>query len=189
MTQRLTKALIAEIIMKVMAATDMADRRADIIKRGQTAARNWVLASQPPALVALARVHPMGWFERITSVPVEHNTNPKAIMGMGDMCHSFWRVDFDDPLVAVDARETLKTGAYPEFDQVVAEANAWVETYASTKSGLDAVLASVRTVEALLKRMPELAPHIPKAASPDYALVAPSNVLADLMRCGLKTPA
>lgn len=69
------------------------------------------------------------------------------------------------------------------FTPLAKEAAQIVEDEAAARGEARAFLASCKTVEQILERMPELEPHIPKISRP-LPLVAPSNLLSTLSSLG-----
>ena len=192
MTRRLNKQLVETIRANVIAATDLPTRREAIIAATKQAAAAWVASTMPRELREFAASRPKEWFHTVNLVPCDAEDNPLYLVRIEDMGWGKHSVPLNDPVAAAATFPSgmqLEFGMFAEYDACVIEARAWGAAYQRVTKGLSAMLASVRTVEALVARMPELTPHIPKSASPAYALVAPSNLLADLMRCGLKEPA
>lgn len=189
MTRRLTKDIIEEIRISVIAATNLPARRKAIELASVEAAKSWLMSKQPPGFNDLARCHPKDWFPSVSQLYAP-DENPVAVMTAVDLepCSPAY-VYFHDPVPACTGSGRLDAQGWPAFDKCMADAKAWCVDYVTIWDGLSAVFNSVRTVEKLLERMPELAAHIPKESAPAYALVAPSNLLSDLTRCGMKVEA
>ncbi len=185
MTTRLNKTLIEEIVASVIAATTFKQQRDALEKRIRAHASALLTRDAPPGLVDLSKTVPREWLYWVDNVWMSrHDWNPSLILAKAFEPAPYCvgaRIAVE-PAVPTTAERNEKLRE-ADFAALTAEATALAEAYLRTKSQLHAVLNSVRTVEAALKRMPELEPHIPKIAK-SYPLATTSNLLADLMAFG-----
>ena len=188
MATRLNKTMIDEIVASVLASTTFQERRAALEKRVRAHACAMLERDAPPGLVALSKTVPREWLYWVDNVWMGgHDWNPSLILAKvfeSLPYHREARIAVE-PAVPTTAERNAELHEV-DFVELTAEATALAEAYLRTKNQLHAVLNSVRTVEAALKRMPELEPHIPKIAK-SYPLATTSNLLTDLMAFGFDT--
>lgn len=188
MATRLNKTMVDEIITSVLASTTFQERRAALEKRVRAHARAMLERDAPPGLVALSKTVPREWLQWTESVWTGNaEWNPYKILGRAFESAQYYgghciQVEPAVPTTAHHKDEVHEA----DFVELTAEATALAEAYLRAKSQLRAVLNSVRTVEQVLERMPELAPHIPRAVKA-YPLATTSNLLTDLMAFGFDT--
>lgn len=188
MATRLNKTMIDEIVVSVLASTTFQERRAALEKRVRAHACAMLERDAPPGLVALSKTVPREWLQWTDSVWAgSADWNPGKILGQAFEPASHFgghRIQVE-PAVPTTAHRKDKVHE-ADFVELTAEATALAEDYLRAKGQLRAVLNSVRTVERALERMPELAPHIPRAVK-SYSLATTSSLLTDLMAFGFDT--
>lgn len=185
MTTRLNKALIEEIVASVIAATTFKAQRDALEKRIRAHASAMLTRDAPPGLVDLSKAVPREWLYWVDGVWMGgHDWNPSLILAKVFEPVPYYggaRITVE-PAVPTTAERNAELHA-ADFAALTAEATALAETYQRTVGQLRAVLNGSRTVEAALRRMPELRPHIPTVTK-SYPLATTSNLLADLMAFG-----
>lgn len=184
MKTRLTNAMRDEIIERVMKATNLYAEREQIKTETKERAREAFLAAQPAGFNALAAQYPKEWFKAGGDIKLnDADNNPcvylDSVDGKGAYRNRYVRFDPPSP-TAVDQ----VSGGDEVFYDLVERAKAWAARHDTLLNELRAFLLSCSTVEAMLERMPELAPHIPKASGRCFPLVAPSNLLSQLQQSG-----
>ena len=186
MATNLNKTNRAEIIESVIRATDLGEQRTKILESARIVARRVVRDSLPPEFNALvAQATDPAWFPMQTEVWGSCHEHPRGILEREGYVH------FDPVPVPArfpqysDLRNTLVEALAP----LTAQAKELVAREEKIRTDLMAYLLSCKTAEAAVKGMPELAKHVPAVAAPCYALVAPSNVLTELLAVGFKTEA
>lgn len=180
MTKRLTSDLRATIIDNVVRATNIPELKADLKQRTKTAARDIVIAANPPGFAALVANAPKEWFQTMNNVYLKKPISPVAALDAQNSGSEFY-IYLDDP-VTVPASGVKDLDLTP-IERLKAEADTLVERERALRNEIAAFLNSCRTVEQVLERMPELEPHVPKAVKP-MPLVAPSNLLSTLAQLG-----
>jgi hypothetical protein len=183
MTTRLNKALREEILKNIIKATDLATRKKSILDRTNEVARQLVMRSQPEGFYEVTANLPSEWFCSTSQLRFDDSCNPKKVLEHGSWSSAY--IYFPDPV------RVVANGGTPHDDKVMTEAFAllakeaaqYVADEAAARSEARAFLASCKTVEQILERMPELEPHIPKISRP-LPLVAPSNLLSTLSALG-----
>lgn len=186
MATNLNKTNRAEIIESVIRATDLGKQRTEILEAARAVARttikNWLPAEFNAAVEATG--HPE-WFPQWTCMWAGVETHPNGVLNGGDF------IQLDPlPVMASDVNAyAIRPAVVDALAPLTQQAKTLVENEKKIRTDLMAYLLSCKTVEAAVKGMPELRPHVPAAAKPAFALVAPSNVLTDLMAVGFKTEA
>lgn len=176
MAKTLNKEIREEIIENVVRATDIPELKADLIKRAKLAARNAVALAQPEGFYEKTADLPKEWFQQQGGVWITDNKNP-----VGEFTGCAYNITFDDPI-----HVSANTSGEKNFDELFAlqpEADALIEREEALRHEISSFLLSCRTVEQVLERMPELAPHVPKTVKP-MPLVAASNLLSTLTQLG-----
>lgn len=185
MATRLNKTLIEEIVASVIAATTFKAQRGALEKRIRAHASATLTRDAPPGLVDLSKTVPREWLHWVDSVWMGGRAwNPSRVLEKAFEPAPYYggaRIAVEPAVPTTAERNDELHEA--DFAALTAEATALAEAYQRTVSQLRAVLNSSRTIEAALKRMPELGPHIPKVAK-SYPLATTSNLLADLMAHG-----
>lgn len=180
MTTRLTNEMRNEIADSVIAATNLPDERKEIERLTSEVARDWMLSQQPPEFVALVKGHPAQWFHLDNDLYVREH-NPLQVLEISLWSHS---INYPAPVPIAVNTSPSPAECQEIFGDLCARAEKWVEQRDQVRGELMAYLNSCRTVEKALENMPELTPHVPKAAAKVYPLVAPSNVLSKLSQLG-----
>ena len=185
MATLLTKALRAGIVKSVIGATDIPQRRADILQLTRVKARDALIGALPPEFIALVKqtTH-HEWFHSCSSLWVHSPENhPRGVLNGGNY------LELEAAPVPTDFSlygETL-THVLDALEPLLEQARELRQKDQELRESLMAYLLSCRTCEAALKGMPELADHVPRTVSKTgTALVAPSNVLSALLNAGFK---
>lgn len=182
-TTRLNKAIREEILDNILAATDLQARKADILKRAGDVAKQLVMGAQPENFYEATRHLPPEWFAAGTSLYFySSDGNPAAILDPSP--YKNYHINFDDPVrTALHWGRPSDASIQAAFKHLAEEATALNKDWDTARIEARAFLASCKTVEQILERMPELEPHIPKISRP-LPLVAPSNLLSTLSSLG-----
>lgn len=179
---RLTKEVRAEIIERVVRATNIPELKADLIARTKKAAAQIVRNAQPEGFYEVTQSLPKEWFQAANSLYVPTHMdgvhNPLRIIGaVGDYSH---HISFNDPVsVAVRHGEY----SYELLAPLAKEAEELAERESQLRGEISSFLNSCRYVEDIVERMPELEPHVPRH-SKSFPLTAPSNLLSTLSSLG-----
>ena len=188
MSTRLNKVMVEEIISSVIAATTFNQQRDALEKEARAHASAMLCRDAPPGLVDLSKTVPRDWLQWVDSVWMGGaDWNPSAILSKAFETTMHYgghhlKVEPAAP-TTLHRRDELHE---EDFADLTRRATELADAYTAVLRQLRAVLNSSRTVEAALKRMPELAPHVPKVSRP-YPLATTSNLLAELMAHGFNT--
>ncbi|WP_025915477.1 Nmad5 family putative nucleotide modification protein [Herminiimonas sp. CN] len=186
---KLSKALRAEILGNVLAATTFKTDKEDIEREMSALVRKLMDAKIPDEFKALTTGAPREWFQGTARVNVnskhaiENAFNRERLDGrhMWDGTTQFeclvTPAIFDCNLTAQD---------YELILPIYQRAEKLAEAHWALEDEMTAFLRSCTTTERLLERMPELEPHIPKITR-DYPIVASTeNLLSQLLAAGFK---
>lgn len=179
----LTKQMRTEIVNSVLAGTNLPMERDEIAKATVLAAEDAVRNAQPEAFRELVEGQPKDWFKLDNSLYVRE-CNPLAeLQRVTSEYHSHY-ISYNAPIPYAVQPNFDEADCKRIFGKLHKRAEAWAERYNTARGELSAFLNSQRTVEGVLEKMPELAPHIPAKAAKSYPLVAPSNLLSTLAKLG-----
>lgn len=175
---RLTKAMRDEIVENVMSATTLPAERKAIENEESQRAMELRIAAQPTGFNELAAAVPLEWFALESSCCVPRD----CLSPRGVFSSNYWgHINYPRAIpVSANDRVRLESG----FEDLHTRAVEWLARHKEIENGIRAFVNSVQTVEALLERMPELGPHVPVRPSPNYAVMAPSNLLSQLAGVG-----
>ena len=179
---RLTKEVRAEIIERVVRATNIPELKDSLKARTKAAAVQTVRNAQPENFYETTKNLPKEWFQPSNSLYVPTHSdevrNPLRIIGItGEYnCH----INFDDP-ITVAAKHAAYN--YELFAPLTKEAEELAERESQLRGEINSFLNSCRYVEDIVERMPELEPHVPRH-SKSFPLTAPSNLLSTLSSLG-----
>lgn len=185
---RLTKTIRDAIVTSVMAATTFAERKESVKQRTSKLARQLLFARVPTEFTALVNGSPCAWFATTNQVSLNRDRAPMAVFNDSGWCYGGTLVEFGDFARPYDFDHCFTKEQQGEFFSALRlEAEKLAEQIKRTERELRSFLMSVTTTEKLLKRMPELEPHIPKTAA-SYPLVASTvNLQAYLSQSGFDT--
>lgn len=177
MTTRLTNNMRDEIIESAMKGTTYEAQKKAILVELQARAKAHILQCQPPEFLKLVKGKPKEWFQLQTDVYL--GDLRAELPALRAQCY---RIGLDDPLPYAVFAKAIPTFVISLKD-LEARMAALSEQHEQARGTLSTFLKSCSTVEKVLERMPELAPHA-KFAAKSYPLVAPSNALAMLAKLG-----
>jgi len=179
---RLTKETRAEIIERVVRATNIPELKDSIKSRTKAAAVQIVRNAQPEGFYEVTRSLPKEWFQTAHSLYVPTHMdgvhNPLRIIGVVSQ-HSH-HIDFDDLVTVAERHGEF---SYELLAPLTKEAEELAERESQLRGEISSFLNSCRYVEDIVERMPELEPHIPRH-SKSFPLTAPSNLLSTLSSLG-----
>lgn len=195
MSTRLTKALREEIAARIYKASDLPGRLEALVTLAKTTVVEMAKASRPPEFVELLKTQPHGWFPSINHMYVGSGMQRAdgsrinlSCARIGDLYAN--NIKFDDSIpYPADLRcsPPYVAAAYEWLHDVYAPMyGAWEDDKAKLTRDTNGLLNSYRTVEALLKDVPELEKLMPRPASGITALTVPvSNVIATFLERGI----
>lgn len=186
----LTKTMRDEIVCNVMNSTNLPEERKQIEERAKALAREIIITNQPSEFLKMAERKPVDWFKLQNELRVKEEHNPFNVFGQHDNPDAYaryyriWSVSLNDPVPIAYIVLLSEHESKQHFGPLRREAEAWAEQWNEAALQLRGLLNSCRTVEALLEKAPELAPHVPKKEQKSFPLVSASNMLSTLTKLG-----
>ena len=183
MTVRLNKATREEILTSVLNATDLSERETELKQRIKEVARSAVIQDLPKEFIALTQGAPKEWFESINSLYYGNKRElvPLAVKEVGP--YHYHAIVLDDPVLVPKNFQWDVSSHAKKFLPLAKEAEQLMTERKALTNEIRAFLLSCRTTADVVKRMPELERHVPKASYPVPA-VMPSNLLSSLAKFG-----
>ena len=191
-TTRLTKQLRSEIADAIYKASKLPAELEEMIKEAKTKAKECVMDSWPVGFEHAIRTFPKEWFGVVTSVYANYARGADGqtvYLGNFDLGELQKRVYFDDPIPFPTSGGGDYAEAYAQwlYDDCRPRYQDWIKRHDELFTVANGVLNSYRTVEKLLKDVPEMGQFIPQcnAAYPVPA-VPISNALTTFLLAGVE---
>lgn len=191
-TTRLTKQLRSEIADAIYKASKLPAELEEMIKETKTKAKECVMDSWPVGFEHAIRTFPKEWFGVVTSVYASYARGADGqtvYLGNFDLDELQKRVYLDDPIPF----PTIGGGNYAEayaqwlYDVCRPRYQDWAERRCKLFTAANGVLNSYRTVEKLLKDVPEMGQFIPQCGAAYPVPAVPiSNALTTFLLAGVE---
>ena len=191
-TTRLTKQLRSEIADAIYEASKLPAEMEEMIKGAKTKAKECVMDSWPVGFEHAIRTFPKEWFGVVASVYASYAQGPdgnKVYLRNFDLDELQKRVYFDDPIPFPISGGGDYAKAYAQwlYDDCRPRYQDWIKRYNELFTVANGVLNSYRTVEKLLKDVPEMEQFIPKCSVAYPVPAIPiSNALTTFLSAGIE---
>lgn len=190
----LTKEIRAQIVESVIAATFIPAEKKAILESAGLAAREAVRAALPEGFERAVGTLPRDWFAKVDNVGPSWHVNPRSILENPEDSTRSCQIRFDTVLAPVEFyygyqindRHQEKDPKAPSWEKILAaQIDAAKKLRAKEddlRADLSSFLASCRTYQQVLEKMPELERHLPKPAAPARPLVVSAAPLQSQMK-------
>ena len=191
-TTRLTKQLRSEIADAIYEASKLPAEMEEMIKEAKTKAKECVMDSWPVGFEHAIRTFPKEWFGVVSSVYASYAQGPdgnKVYLRNFDLDELQKRVYFDDPIPFPISGGGDYAKAYAQwlYDDCCPRYQDWTGRRCKLYAAANGVLNSYRTVEKLLKDVPEMEQFIPKCSVAYPVPAIPiSNALTTFLSAGIE---